>query len=177
MGPAAIPANAYYEERNPSEKGVQYQNFFWEQTMELLTKLQNDMKIAMKAGDKARLGVIRMLISDVKVIDMQPNKPTEEQAVESYAKKLRKSIEEYAKLGKAAEVAQLQAEVAVVDEYLPKKASPGETAIRVDAFLASNAFTEQQIGRATGAFMKVHGSQVDPAIASQLIKEKLSKPA
>ena len=39
--------------------------------MDLLSKLQEDMKIAMKAGQKDRLLVIRMLISDVKIIDMK----------------------------------------------------------------------------------------------------------
>ena len=72
--------------------------------MELLTRLQEDMKTALKAGEKDRLGVIRMLLSDVKNIDLMPTKPTAEQAVEAYAKKLRKSQEEYVKLGKTAEV-------------------------------------------------------------------------
>ena len=48
--------------------------------MSLLSRLQDDMKLAMKAGEKDRLTVIRMLISDVKNIDLQPNKITEEQA-------------------------------------------------------------------------------------------------
>ena len=69
--------------------------------MALLTKLQEDMKLAMKAGQKERLGVIRMLLSDVKNIDLNPVKPTAEQAVEAYAKKLRKSVEEYDKPGKS----------------------------------------------------------------------------
>ena len=59
--------------------------------MELLDRLTQDMKTAMKAGQKDRLGVIRMLLSDVKNIDLDPKKPTAEQAVEAYAKKLRKS--------------------------------------------------------------------------------------
>ena len=87
-----------------------------------LTKLQEDMKAAMKAGNKDRLQVIRMLISDVKNIDLAPKKLTEEETVAAYGKKLRKSIEEYEKLGKPAEVSQLKSELAVVEEYLPKKA-------------------------------------------------------
>src|SRR3954453_14165849 len=62
-------------ERNPSQETLQYRKPRWEKRRELLQKLQEDMKAAMKSGDKARLGVIRMLISDVKVIYMQPNKP------------------------------------------------------------------------------------------------------
>src|SRR6476620_2126531 len=96
--------------------------------MDLLTRLQEDMKAAMKSGQKDRLSVIRMLLSDVKNIDLMPGKPTAEQAVAAYGKKLRKSVEEYEKLGKPDEVAKLRFEIAVVDEYLPKKASPEETA-------------------------------------------------
>src|SRR5580704_9488093 len=95
--------------------------------MELLAKLQEDMKTALKSGQKERLSVIRMLISDVKVIDLASKPTTAEEAVAAYGKKLRKSAEEFEKLGKADEVAKLRAEIAVVGEYLPKKASLEET--------------------------------------------------
>ncbi len=142
--------------------------------MELLARLQEDMRAAMKSGQKDRLGVIRMLISDVKNIDLAPKKTTEEEAVAAYAKKLRKSIEEYEKYGKAQEVLQLRAELAIVDSYLPKKLSPEDTAKLVDEFLSQNSFTEKQAGQATGAFMKVHGSKVDPAPINGLIRQRLA---
>src|SRR3954462_6540954 len=96
--------------------------------MDLQTRLTEDMKAALKSGQKDRLQVIRMLLSDVKNIDLMPNKPTAEQAVEAYGKKLKKSMEEYEKIGKPDEVAKLKTELVVVEEYLPKKASPEETA-------------------------------------------------
>lgn len=142
--------------------------------MELLARLQEDMKSAMKSGQKDRLQVIRMLISDVKNIDLMPNKPTAEQAVAAYGKKLRKSIEEYEKIGKADEVAKLKFEIGVVDEYLPKKRSAEDTKKLVEEFLAKNSFTEKQTGQAMGAFMKAHGSEVDAAVANPLIKAGLA---
>ncbi|HSZ56972.1 MAG TPA: GatB/YqeY domain-containing protein [Tepidisphaeraceae bacterium] len=142
--------------------------------MDLLTQLQTDMKAALKAGDKNRLSVIRMLLNDVKNIDLAPKPTTAEDAVASYAKKLRKSQEEYQRLGKPAEVEQLRYELGVVECYLPKKASPEETGKLVDEFLAKQSFTEKQIGQAMGAFMKAHGGQVDPAVANQLIRQKLA---
>ena len=141
--------------------------------MDLLARLTEDMKAAMKSGQKDRLGVIRMLLSDVKNIDLMPNKPTAEQVVEAYAKKLRKGQEEYQKLSKPEQVAQLQSELAVVEEYLPKKASREETEKLVDAFLAANSFTAQQFGQAMGAFRKQHGADVDPGLVNQLLKAKL----
>ncbi len=142
--------------------------------MQLQQRLTDDMKTALKAGQKDRLMVIRMLLSDVKNIDLMPGKPTAEAVVESYRKKLAKSAEEYQKLGKADEVAKLKEEMAVVDEYLPKKASPEETEALVDAFLADKNFTEKQTGQAMGAFLKHHGGNVDPGMVNQLIRRKLA---
>ncbi len=141
--------------------------------MDLLAKLQQDMKAAMKSGQKDRLGVIRMLLNDVNNIDMDPRKPTAEDVVAAYGKKLRKSQEEFQKLGKAAEVAKLRAEIAVAEEYLPKRASREETERLVDAFLAANPFTAKQMGQAMGAFMKQHGGAVDAGMVNQIIKAKL----
>jgi uncharacterized protein YqeY len=99
--------------------------------MSLRERLQEDMKVALRAGEKERLQVIRMVLSDVKNIDLMPSKPTEQQVVEAYAKKLRKSLEEYEKLGKSNEVNALKFEIGVVDGYLPKKASTEDTAALV----------------------------------------------
>jgi uncharacterized protein YqeY len=142
--------------------------------MELLTRLQDDMKIAMKSGDKSRLSVIRMLISDVKIIDLAPKPITAEETVAAYGKKLRKTQEEFQKLGKTAEVEQLKYELGVVESYLPKKASADETAKLVDSFLAQNSFTEKQLGQAMGAFMKIHGTSVEAGTANQLLRQKLA---
>jgi uncharacterized protein YqeY len=140
--------------------------------MDLVARLTEDMKAAMKAGQKERLTVIRMVLSDAKVADLK--KITPEQAVEAYAKKLAKGIEEMTRYGKTAEAEQLRKELAIVQEYLPKKASTEDTTRLVEQFLAANTFTEKEVGKAMGAFMKAHGSQVDAATANRLIKEKLA---
>jgi uncharacterized protein YqeY len=142
--------------------------------MDLQSRLQEDMKTALKAGQKDRLGVIRMLLSDVKNIDLAPKPTTAEEAVASYGKKLRKSAEEYEKLGKPDEVQKLKFEISIVDEYLPKKASTEQTESLVSDFLSKNTFTEKQFGQAMGAFMKAHGSNVDPTQANQLLRKGLA---
>ncbi len=142
--------------------------------MDLPTRLHEDMKAAMKSGQKDRLSVIRMLLSDVKNVDLMPNKPTPLQAIEAYHKKLKKSLDEYQKLGRDTEVTNLRFEIGVVEEYLPKKASAEETDKLVDQFLAANTFTEKQIGQATGGFLKAHGNTVDPALASAALRKRLT---
>jgi uncharacterized protein YqeY len=140
----------------------------------LLIRLQEDMKAALKQGDKERLSVIRMMLSDVKNIDLAPKPTTAEDAVAAYAKKLRKSQEEYQKIGKTAEVDKLKYELGVVEGYLPRKASPEETERLVDAFLAQNSFTEKQVGQAMGAFLKSHGGQVEASVVNPLLRKKLA---
>jgi uncharacterized protein YqeY len=141
--------------------------------MELLGKLTEDMKTAMRARDQKRLDVIRMLISDVKIIDMAPKPTTAEDAVAAYWKKLKKSLDEYQKLGKADEVASLQYEIGVVEEYMPKKASAEETEKLVDEFLKANTFTAKQFGQAMGMFMKAHGTAVDAGAVNAALKKRL----
>lgn len=140
--------------------------------MDIVSRLTEDMKSAMKSGQKERLGVIRMVLSDAKTADLK--KITPEQAVDAYARKLAKGIEEMTKYGKTAEADQLKTELAIVQEYLPKKASTEDTGRLVQEFLASNSFTEKQFGQAMGMFMKAHGAQVDPAVANQLLKQGLA---
>jgi uncharacterized protein len=142
--------------------------------MDLQTRLQEDMKSALKAGQKDRLSVIRMLLSDVKNVDLAPTPTTPEQVVGAYAKRLRKSLEEYEKLGESKQAEQLRFEIGVVEEYLPKKASAEETERRVDAFLADKSFTEKQFGQAMGQFMKQHGQDVDAGQISAILRRKLS---
>ena len=140
--------------------------------MDLVSRLHGDMKAALKAGQKERLGVIRMLLSDAQTADLR--KQTPEEAVALYAKKLAKSQEEFQKYGKTTEAEQLKKEMEIVAEYMPKKASVGDTAKLVDAFLAKSPFTEKQFGQAMGAFMKAHGGEVEASAANQLLKQKLA---
>ncbi|HEX2971633.1 MAG TPA: GatB/YqeY domain-containing protein [Tepidisphaeraceae bacterium] len=142
--------------------------------MSLLERLQEDMKTAMKAGERERLGVVRMLIADLKVLDLQPKKITEEESVAAYGKKLRKGIEEYEKLGKPDQVAKLKSELAIVESYLPKQASPEDTERIVDEFLAKNTFGEKQLGQAMGALMKAYRGQIEPGVANALLRKKLA---
>ena len=142
--------------------------------MELLSKLQDDLKTALKAGQKDRLQVIRMMLSDVQNVDLMPNKPTEQQAVEAYAKKLRKSQEEYEKIGRTAESDKLKWELSVVEEYLPKKASTGDTEKLVAEFLSKHTFNEKEVGKAMGLFMKQHAGKIDPASANAAIRKALA---
>src|SRR5687768_11246868 len=142
---------------------------------DLISRLQSDMKLAMKSGQRPRLDAIRMMLSEARNADLQKPPSTPQRMVEAHAKRLKKGREEYEKLGKPDEVAKLDAELAVVSEYLPKQASPEETANLVASFLAEHPeLTAADAGRATGMFMKQHAGQADPAAAIAKIREGLA---
>ena len=141
---------------------------------DIVTRLTADMKAAMKSGDKGRLGVIRMLLADAKGADLQKPPVTPQQAVESYHKKAQKDREQYAKLGDADRTAALDAELAVVQDYVPKKADAAATVTMVDAFLGEHPeFGQGDVGKATGLFMKQSGGNADAKAANQRIREVL----
>lgn len=90
--------------------------------MSLLEKINENMKSAMKAKDKFRTGVLRMLLSEFKYAMTAEQRMTtldDEQALKvlkAYRKRLKKSLDAYPEGEKRQEITQ---EIAIVDEYLP----------------------------------------------------------
>ncbi len=148
------------------------------QDTDIVTRLQTDMKAAMKAGDKERLQVIRMLLTEARTADMQNPPTTPEKLVAAYHKRLAKSRDEYDKIGDPDRVAAINGEMKMVEVYLPAQADAGETEAKVDAFLAEHPeFGPSDIGRATGQFMKASGGNVDAKAANGRIRSVLSDRA
>jgi uncharacterized protein YqeY len=121
-----------------------------------LAKLTNDMKAAMKAGDKPRLEVVRMLISELKrkAIDGQVDDlpDDEEVAVLQKAVKTRTDTVAQATAAGRTEIAQReQFEIDVIQAYLPRQMSSAEVKGKVEALAAEIGFGG---GKDTGRFMK-----------------------
>jgi len=119
-------------------------------------RLTADMKAAMKSGDKPRLEVIRMLISEIKkrAIDAKIDALSEadEIAVLQKAVKTRQdSVSQATAAGRAEIAAKEQAEIAVIAAYLPQQMSAAEIADKVKAVAAEIGY---QGGKDTGRFMK-----------------------
>jgi uncharacterized protein YqeY len=96
-----------------------------------LPRIQADTAKAMKAGDKARVGTLRMIASDLKKVAIDTGvlvvRGEAALAVLRRAVKTRtESAEIYAKAGRADLAAQERAEIAVIEEYLPKAASESQ---------------------------------------------------
>jgi len=140
-----------------------------------LEKLTADMKTAMKGGDKPRLEVVRMLISELKkkAIDAKvDNLPDDEEAaVLQKAIKTRSDSVAQAKAAGRADVAQKeQFEIDVITAYLPKQMSAEEVAAKVKEVAAAIGY---QGGKDTGRFMKEWMAKYKGLADGKLVQDAL----
>jgi len=139
--------------------------------------VQKQMTDAMKAGDKNRTQVLRMVLSEIKRIEADKPDADPQAAVTAYAKTLRKTMAEMEKLNQPERVAQLQTEVKIVDEFLPKQIDDAQLAQIVEQTLAAGGITaKKDTGRAMGTVMKAvaaTGLSVDAGKVKALVDARL----
>ncbi len=148
--------------------------------MGLLQKLQNEMKIAMKNKDKERLSTIRMLISEIKKVQIDTKKElTDEEIIkilQKYAKQRKDAIEQYKKAGREDLVEKEMKELEIVQEFLPKQLSEEEIEKIVDETIKElNATSMKDMGKVMKAVMSKVSGRAEGAIVSQIVKNKLNK--
>jgi uncharacterized protein YqeY len=144
-------------------------------------RLNEDMKAALKGGNQARLSTLRMLRSAVLVekkkdvsITTLPDADAI-RAFQSYAKKLKDSIAEYRKLGKAEDVAKIQSELGIVEEYLPATLSEAESREMVRAVIAElGATSMKDMGRVMKEVQSRAQGRGDGKLLSDLVRSALS---
>lgn len=142
-------------------------------------KLREDMKVAMKAGEKLRLGVVRLLLADLKNARIAAgedlSEAEEEKVVASFAKKRRESIEAYKNGGRheMAEKEQMEHDLCVA--YLPEQLSDDElrTLIR-DTIESTGAEGPKDFGVVMKTVMESVGSRADGKTVSGLVREVLN---
>ena len=141
-------------------------------------KLTEDMKSAMKSGDKLRLSVVRMLISELKnekiAKGAELDEASERKVLSSYAKK-RKEAMDAARVGGREEIAQReQAELDITMSYLPKQLSDDELRAVVKKHVdASGASGKDAFGVVMKQVMADVGGQADGKMSSSLVRELL----
>ncbi|MFO0793707.1 MAG: GatB/YqeY domain-containing protein [Candidatus Brocadiaceae bacterium] len=144
--------------------------------MSLKEKITEDLKTSMKAQNKLRTSVLRMMLADIKIADTS-GKPKDQidyvEVVRGYLKKLKKTREEYEKLNIPDKVKEQEDEIAIVEEYLPKQLSDDEIKKIVNEVVAAGKFTVKEMGIAMKQVMSKYGSLVDGKKVQMFLKEKL----
>src|SRR3954454_22726970 len=148
--------------------------------MALLEKLQADIVTAMKAKDERKLGTLRMMKAALKkheVDSMKPlNEASEQQILGTLIKQRRESVEMFRKGGREDLATQEEAELRMIEGYMPAMASEDEIRAAVEAAVA-----EAGAGgaKAMGAVMKavqthLAGKRADNKKVSELVKARLA---
>ena len=138
---------------------------------------------AMKAGDKPRTGAIRLILSALKNRDIElrtsDKAPEDDSLVTDVLQKMikqrRESIAMYDSGGRAELADAERAEVAVIEEFLPRQMSEDETKAAIDSIVAeTGASSVKEMGRVMALLKERHATELDMSKASGLVKARLS---
>jgi len=146
--------------------------------MAVREKLDEDMKDALRAGDKLRLSAIRLLRSQLKNEAIQRQRELtedEELSVLSSAVKMRKeAIEKFKEGNRQDLVEQEQAELAVVRSYLPEPLSEEQISRLIDAVVSQTGATGvSDLGSVMREIMPQVRGRADGGFVNKLVREKL----
>ena len=147
--------------------------------MNLLDRLTEDMKSAMKAGEATRLGTIRLLRGQIKdaMIDKRADLTEDEElsVLANAAKKRREAIQAYQDAGRMDLAAKEEAELAVIQSYLPAALDNAEVEAIIDRAIAeTGAQTIRDLGRVMPLVMNQTKGRVDGKLVSEMVRKKLS---
>jgi uncharacterized protein len=147
--------------------------------MSLKDKITEDLTAAMKAKDAVRLGTLRMVKANLmnRKIEKGDELNDEEvmKALQSLVKQRKDSIEQFTAAGRTELAEKEQAELAVIEIYLPQSASEQEIEQAVaDAITETGATSIKEMGLVMKASVaKLAGKTVDGKVVSEMVKAKL----
>ena len=146
--------------------------------MSLKARISDDMKSAMKAGDKDRLKVVRLIMAAIKQVEVDKRVELDDAAVLSVLDKMvkqrRDSVEQFEKGGRDDLAAIERAEIDVLQDYLPEQLSADEIAALVDeAIAATGAEGMRDMGKVMGQIKAKAAGRADMGIVSATVKERL----
>ena len=133
-------------------------------------KITNDLKTAMKSKDKLRVSVLRMIMAEIKVAEKSGKEFNHIDVVNSYAKKLKKSIDEYKKLGADENVTSLESELKIAQEFLPEQMSAEELNKIIGKIITENNFTMKDMGKIMRSVMDKYGDVADGKQVQEIVK-------
>ncbi|MEY8445121.1 GatB/YqeY domain-containing protein [Enterococcus ratti] len=147
--------------------------------MSLLSRLNDDMKTAMKAKDKESLQVIRMIKSSIQNEQIKEGHDlTEEEELTVLSREMkqrRDSLHEFEEAGRDDLAEKVKSEIAIVEKYMPEQLSEADIRQLVQkAITQTNASSVKEFGKVMGVIMpkvkgKADGSQVN-AIVKELLQ-------
>ncbi len=147
--------------------------------MSLKDQLTDDMKAAMKGGDKDRLRVIRLVLADIKRVEVDTRKELDDPEllaiVEKAVKQRRDSVEQFTRGGRDDLAANEQAEIEILETYLPEQLSDAELDALVEQVIAATgAESIRDMGKVMAAIKSKAAGKADMGAVSARVKAKLN---
>jgi uncharacterized protein YqeY len=147
--------------------------------MSLKTQLTEDMKAAMKSGEKERLGVIRLINAAIKQKEVderiEMTDPLVLAVLEKMVKQRKDSIGQYEAAAREDLAAIERYELSVIDAYLPAKLGEAEVLAAIDAAIAeTGAASAADMGKLMAVLKPKLAGQADMGEVSKLVKQRLA---
>lgn len=147
--------------------------------MGLKEQLRQDMAAAMRAGDAARRDVLRMLVAAVKQAEVDTQTTLDDAGVQDVlakqARQRRESIADYTKAGRPELVAQEEAELALIEAYLPSMLGRDEiAAIAQQVIDELGVAGPQAMGQVMGRLMPMLKGQAEGRLVNAVVRDLLS---
>ena len=148
--------------------------------MSLAEKIQEDVKSALKGGDKKKLSISRYLSSELKNflikenLDRELSKISDDnfyKIVKTQVKQKRESLEFAEKVGDSVKVDDLNYDIDYLNSFLPKLMGEKETHQIIQEIIDKNKFLSKDFGRIMGMLKKDYNNKIDLNSASKLVKD------
>ena len=147
--------------------------------MSLKQRLTDDMKAAMKSGDKGSLGVIRLVNAAIKQREVDERIELDDAAVlavlDKMVKQRKDSVTQFEAASREDLAAIERAEIVVIERYLPAKLDQASILTAIDAAIAqTGAASPADMGKLMGVLKPKLAGQADMALVSALVKKKFA---
>ena len=147
--------------------------------MTLKSRITDDMKTALKAGDKERLKVVRLLLADIKRVEVDTRKDLDDAGtltvIEKAVKQRRDSIEQYEKGGRDDLAAIEQAELEVLESYLPEPLDDAALDALIEKVIGdTGAESIRDMGKVMAAIKAEAAGRADMGAVGARVKARLA---
>ncbi|MEX2108574.1 MAG: GatB/YqeY domain-containing protein [Solirubrobacterales bacterium] len=141
--------------------------------MSILEQVQEDVRTAMKAGERERASALRMIVDSLQK-DAKLGDGDEVAVLQRERKKRIEAAEAYGDAGRTEQATAESSEAELIESYLPAQLSDEELAELVDAAVTETGASEQkQMGQVMSALMPKVGGRADGKRVSAAVREKL----
>ena len=151
--------------------------------MSLKTKINDDLNTALKNKDSVKIDTLRSIRAEILKMDKsgmnrEMNEEEEIQLLSKQAKMRRESIDLFSQAGRNDLVEKEQAQLNVINEYLPKQMSREDADVIISKIVSDSGVTSQKdFGKVMGEVMKELKGKIDGKIIQEILKSKLNQEA